>query len=114
MIYPQQQAQRPDDYQNFHLLDEDGFLVDAHEWDREFTRLRALEDGFELSDKHWQLIELLREKYLTLGALPPMRTVCKTVGLDKALLKSQFGSCLRLWKMAGLPNPGEEAIAYMN
>lgn len=113
MIDLQTQAQRPN-YQSFHLLDEDGFLVDAHEWSREFTHQRAVDEGLELNEKHWQLIELLRDKYLTLGALPPMRTVCKAVGLDRNLLKAQFGSCLRLWKLAGLPNPGEEAIAYMN
>ena len=96
------------------LLDEEGFLIDAADWDRGFSQDKAKEKGVILSDKHWQLIELIRDKYLRLGSLPPMRTVCRSVGLNKIELKQQFGSCLNLWKIAGLPNPGEEAKTYMN
>jgi len=95
-------------------LDEEGYLIDAYSWDRSFTERRAKEANLTLTAQHWQLIELIRDKYLRLGALPPMRTLCKAVGIDKQVLKQQFGSCLALWKMAGLPNPGEEAKAYMN
>ena len=102
------------DQNKYQAVDEEGFLIDALSWDRSFTERRAEEARLILTKQHWQLIELIRDKYLRLGALPPIRTVCKAVGIDKRLLKMQFGSCLALWKMAGLPNPGEEAIAYMN
>lgn len=102
------------DQQQFDVLDEEGYLVDASSWDPEFTRRKAQDAQVELTDKHWLLIELIRDKYLRLGALPPIRTLCKAVGLDKQELKKHFGSCLNLWKMAGLPNPGEEAKSYMN
>ena len=102
------------DQKKHEILDEEGYLIDAYSWDRSFTVRRAEEAGLTLTAQHWQLIELIRDKYLRLGALPPMRTVCKAVGIDKQTLKQQFGSCLALWKMAGLPNPGEEAKAYMN
>lgn len=96
------------------LLDEDGFLLDPADWSREFTEHRALEKGIELTDKDWRLVELIRDKYLRLGSLPLMRHVCKQSGIDKLHVLQQFGSCLSLWRMAGLPNPGEEARAYMN
>lgn len=102
------------DQNNSQTLDEDGYLIDPYSWDRSFTERRAEEARLTLRAQHWQLIELIRDKYLRLGALPPMRTVCKAVGIDKQVLKQEFGSCLALWKMAGLPNPGEEAKAYMN
>ena len=102
------------DQKKHEILDEEGYLIDAYSWDRSFTERRAEEANLTLTAQHWQLIELIRDKYLRLGALPPMRTVCKAVGIDKQTLKQQFGSCLALWKMAGLPNPGEEAKAYMN
>ena len=101
-------------YKPNQVLDEEGYLVDPADWDRDFTERRAREAHLVLTDKHWQLIDLIRDKYLRLGALPPMRSVCKAVGLEKQALKQQFGSCLALWKMAGLPNPGEEAKTYMN
>jgi tRNA 2-thiouridine synthesizing protein E len=96
------------------ILDEEGYLLDPLDWGRSFTEQRARDAGIVLNNKHWRLIDIIRDKYLRLGALPPMRTVCKAAGFDKHELKQQFGSCLKLWKMAGLPNPGEEAIAYMN
>ena len=101
-------------FQAYEILDEEGFLIDPSDWDRSFTERRADEQGVFLTDQHWKLIDLIRDKYLRFGSLPPMRTVCKSVGLNKYSLKRQFGSCLNLWKMAGLPNPGEEAKAYMD
>ncbi len=96
------------------ILDEEGYLIDPSDWNQSFTQNRAREADIQLTSQHWHLIEIIRDKYLRLGALPPMRSVCKSAGLDKRELKQQFGSCLNLWKMAGLPNPGEEAKAYMN
>ena len=96
------------------ITDKQGYLLDPLDWSPSFTQQRAREAGIELKDGHWQLVELIREKYLNLGALPPLRSICKAVGFDKHELKQQFGSCLNLWKIAGLPDPGEEARAYMN
>lgn len=100
--------------QSYVSVDEDGFLIDSSDWDRASAQIKALEVGVELNEKHWLLIDLIRDKYIRLGALPSMRIVCKSVGLDRYKLKAQFGSCLALWKIAGLPNPGLEAQAYMN
>jgi TusE/DsrC/DsvC family sulfur relay protein len=100
--------------ENYADIDKEGYLIDPSNWNRAFTDQRAREAGIDLTDRHWRLIELIREKYLNLGALPPMRSICKAVGFDKHELKQQFGSCLNLWKIAGLPDPGEEARAYMN
>jgi len=96
------------------LTDENGYLLDPSQWSPAFSEQRARNIGIELSRKHWQLINLIRSKYLRLGALPPMRSICKAVGFEKHALKQQFGSCLMLWKIAGLPDPGEEARAYMS
>jgi tRNA 2-thiouridine synthesizing protein E len=96
------------------IADVDGYLIDPFEWSRDYAQKRAAEQQLELDGRHWNLIEIIRDKYLRLGALPPMRIVCKAAGFDRNELKRQFGSCLNLWKLAGLPNPGEEARAYMN
>jgi len=101
-------------YKNSQILDEEGFLINSNDWDRSFTEARAREAQIELQDKHWLLINLIRDKYLRLGAIPPMRTACKAAGINKLELIRRFGNCLALWKLAGLPNPGEEAKAYMN
>jgi len=45
--------------------------------------------------------------------VPLMRRVCRSQNLDRDSVKDLFGNCLNVWKIAGLPNPGEEAKAYM-
>ena len=109
-----QTAYPTNDHSSPLLLDEDGFLIETYEWTKAYTTTKAAEANVVLNEKHWLLIDLIRDKYLRLGALPPMRTVCKNVGVNKQEIKSQFGSCLNLWRIAGLPNPGEEAKTYMN
>src|SRR3569832_596938 len=43
-----------------------------------------------------------------------MRLVCRATGLDRHKAHKLFSSCKILWRVAGLPNPGGEASAYMN
>ncbi len=56
----------------------------------------------------------MRGRYFENGSLPVMRLVCRANGLDRQKAHKLFGSCKSLWRVAGLPNPGEEAKAYMN
>ena len=106
---------KADGHADYHYqqLDEEGFLIDPHDWEPSFSEARAAEMKIVLTKTHWDLIDLIRYKYLALGALPSMRSVCKKIGFEKHELKNQFGSCLLLWKLAGLPDPGEEAKTYM-
>lgn len=97
------------------LMDEEGFLLDPNHWTPELATELAGAAGIEgLEDIHWQAIEFLRRKYLDLGALPPMRRVCRHLGVDRYHVKTLFGGCRQLWQIAGLPNPGEEAKTYMD
>ena len=109
-----QSAAESTSFANYQIVDENGYLIDPYEWSREYTEQRAAEQQLQLDARHWKLIEIIRDKYLRLGALPPMRVVCKAAGFNKFELKRQFGDCLNLWKLAGLPNPGDEARAYMS
>ncbi len=67
-----------------------------------------------LGATHWQVIDRVRERYFRLGALPVMRLVCRSVQLDPRAAHGLFRNCRSLWFVAGLPDPGEEARAYMN
>ncbi|KAA6181712.1 TusE/DsrC/DsvC family sulfur relay protein [Thiohalocapsa marina] len=96
-------------------LDEHGFLLDPHYWSEHMACLITAMDGRgTLQAEHWSVIYYLREHYLTYGALPATSNLCKTLGLKKAQVKQLFGSCRAAWRTAGLPNPGEEALTYMN
>jgi len=96
-------------------FDEDGFLSESENWTPSLAEDLARQAGLsELTAKHWEVIHYVRERYFSLGALPVMRLVCRAVGLDRNKAHQLFSSCKSLWRIAGLPNPGEEAKSYMN
>lgn len=96
------------------LFDEDGFLIDPAQWSEPLAERTALLDGIgELAEDHWRVIHHVRDRFQTLGGMPSMRRVCRATGLSRDEIYGLFGSCLRVWRVAGLPNPGEEAKSYM-
>ncbi|WP_428608550.1 TusE/DsrC/DsvC family sulfur relay protein [Sedimenticola sp.] len=96
-------------------FDEDGFLCDAETWnDRVAETLAELEGVAPLQNAHWRVIRFVRDRYLRLGAIPPMRRICRSSELSKDEVKGLFGGCLQVWRIAGLPNPGEEAKSYLS
>ena len=96
-------------------LDEDGFLVERRLWTRELAQQLADEWGIgQLGPTHWLIIDFVRDRYFRLGALPPMRNLCSKVNVNREAVKKSFGTCRQLWQIAGLPNPGPEALAYLD
>lgn len=96
-------------------FDAEGYFAHPERWDRQVAiRIAQAEGMVHLTAKHWEVIDHVRGKYFQLGALPVMRLVCRACGLDRHKAHKLFGSCRSLWRVAGLPNPGEEAHAYMN
>jgi tRNA 2-thiouridine synthesizing protein E len=97
------------------LCDAGGFLIDHHLWSEQLARDLALKEGVgDLGESHWQVLRHIRERYLSLGALPNMRLVCRATGIPREKIHSLFGSCLSIWRIAGLPDPGEEAKSYLS
>jgi TusE/DsrC/DsvC family sulfur relay protein len=95
-------------------FDQNGFLIDPEGWSPDLARELAEAMGIApLTDQHWETIRFIRRKYLGLGALPPMRSLCRRLGLHPGQVKQLFGGCRQLWSVAGLPDPGEEAKTYM-
>lgn len=96
------------------LFDEDGFIIDHALWSERLAPKIAREEGIdELTAAHWRVILHIREKYLRLGASPNLRQVCRATSLSRVQIHNLFGGCLCIWRIAGLPNPGEEAKAYL-
>lgn len=99
----------------FSQLDADGFLVETASWNLELAEQLARQAGIsELSAKHREVINIVRNGFFSIGALPVMRLVCRAAGLDPSRAHELFSSCRCLWSIAGLPNPGEEAKSYMH
>ncbi|MET0092654.1 MAG: TusE/DsrC/DsvC family sulfur relay protein [Sedimenticola sp.] len=96
-------------------FDEDGFLINPTSWNKEVGCSIADQAGIgPLGEAHWKVILFLRDRYMRFGAIPPMRRICRGSALSRMELKQMFGGCLQVWRIAGLPNPGEEAKAYLS
>ncbi len=96
-------------------FDEQGFLKDPTRWNKDIARRIAEMDGLgALGPDHWSILFHIREHYLKYGSLPAFGHVCRTYHLGKDAVRRLFGSCRGAWRVAGLPDPGEEARTYMN
>jgi tRNA 2-thiouridine synthesizing protein E len=90
-------------------LNEEGFLANPADWDRAAAAaLARKEEGIEdLSDKHWAVVNFIREYYLDKGMAPMVRLMCKTTGLPLKEIYTLFpsGPAKGACKVAGLPKP---------
>lgn len=61
--------------------DANGYLVNAEDWSEDLARVIAEQDGLELTDKHWDVLNYLREEYFNNNANQPnTRTIVKEMG----------------------------------
>lgn len=96
-------------------FDRDGLLKDPATWSEGVAVKIAARMGVaELTDTHWKIILSLRAHYKRFGVPPAPSQICLEHGLDKNCAHDLFHSALAAWKVAGLPNPGEEAKEYLN
>jgi tRNA 2-thiouridine synthesizing protein E len=89
-------------------IDEDGFIQEPDKWDESVALALAQTEGVnELSEKHWQLINYLRDYYKKFGIAPMIRKMCKEVGMKLNEVYELFptGPAKGACKTAGLPKP---------
>lgn len=60
-----------------------GFLENIEDWSEDVARAIALEEQLDLTDRHWDLINLLRDEFISNGGNQP-----NTRNLVKALSKT--------------------------
>ena len=94
--------------------DEEGYLANLNDWEKDVATMMAKEDDIELSDDHWEIINFLREYYEEYQIAPAVRVLTKAVGKklgkDKGNSKYlyelfPYGPGNQACKFAGLPKP---------
>ena len=87
-------------------LNEEGYMVDASQWTKEIAAELAKEEGIELTDKHYEVLEFLRDRSEK-GETLTIRRVGKSGIVDiKGLYKLFPGGPLKFSsKYAGIPKP---------
>ncbi len=97
------------------VFDEDGLLCNPAHWNEALAQTIADRLGIgQLADAHWKVIRTLRQHYARFGAAPAMIQVCRLHHQGPHWVHDLFHTCLNAWRVAGLPNPGEEAKTYLS
>lgn len=87
-------------------VNDEGYLVDASQWTREIAAEMAKEEGIELTDTHFEVLEFLRQSNEK-GETLTIRKVGKSGIVDiKGLYQLFPGGPLKFSsKFAGIPKP---------
>lgn len=89
-------------------VDGDGFLTQPEIWDEETAKLLAKADGTgELNEKHWAIINYIREYWKENDMAPMIRKMCQSTNLRLKEIYELFpmGPAKGACKIAGLPKP---------
>lgn len=96
------------------IFDPDGFLLDPAMWSESLADRIARNDGLgELSELQISLLLALRGEYAKHDSVTALSHVCHLIGQRADCMQQLFPSPREAWRIAGLPNPGEEAKSYM-
>jgi tRNA 2-thiouridine synthesizing protein E len=68
-----------------------GFLVNPFQWDKRYALHRAWEMKMpKLTEKHWQIIEFLRQRFVTDNIVPTVYETCEMNHIDLEELQKLF------------------------
>jgi len=94
--------------------DKQGYLLDHLVCSKVLALIMAQNDNFELTEAHWEVINFVREFYLTYNTSPAIRALTKAMkaefGEEKASSRYLYklfpdGPAKQATKYAGLPKP---------
>jgi TusE/DsrC/DsvC family sulfur relay protein len=89
-------------------VDAEGFLTDPRQWNERLAEQIASKNGIpELTDRHWLVVKFMRERYLTTGTAPSIRSLGKESGVPIKELYQLFskGPAKLAAKIGGIPKP---------
>jgi tRNA 2-thiouridine synthesizing protein E len=89
-------------------IDPEGFLTDPKQWNEGIAAAIAADNGVpELTERHWQVVRFMRDRYLTTGTAPSIRSLGKESGVSVKELYELFpkGPAKLAAKIGGIPKP---------
>lgn len=94
--------------------DKQGYLLDYKQWSDDLAPVIAQQDEMKLTVEHWEVINFVRNFYLTYNTSPAIRALTKAMkaefGEEKANSRYLYrlfpeGPAKQATKYAGLPKP---------
>jgi dissimilatory sulfite reductase related protein len=89
-------------------VDAEGFLTRPEQWTEALADEIARANGIEhLTDRHWLVVHFMRDRYLTTGTAPTVRSLGKESGVPIKELYELFpkGPAKLAAKIGGIPKP---------
>jgi len=89
-------------------VDPEGFLTDPEQWNEQIAEAIAAESGVpELTDRHWLVVRFMRERFLTTGNAPSIRSLGKESGVSIKELYELFpkAPAKLAARIGGIPKP---------
>jgi len=86
---------------------QEGFMVDAGQWNPSVGEAIAGELGLALTPRHWEVVNFAREDYAAQGASPGIRRIAQQTAVPIKELYQLFpkGPGKLIARIAGLPKP---------
>jgi len=94
--------------------DEEGYITDISTWSEDLAGLIAKDEGIDMTDEHWEVVNFLRDYYNEYQIAPAVRVLVKSIkkkfgpekGNNKYLYELfPYGPAKQACKIAGLPKP---------
>ena len=96
-------------------VDDDGYIVNFEDWNDQVACALAEREGIEeLTKDRIDILRFLRQYYQDYGSYPVFGAVCLNVNQPKKCVTDKFVDPVKAWKIAGIPNPGEEVETYLH
>ena len=95
-------------------VDDDGYLLNLDDWNKELAEVLAKQDSMDLTEAHWEVINFLRDYYKQYQIAPMIKILVKEIGKalgpEKGNTKYLYelypgGPAKQACKYAGLPKP---------
>ncbi|MBK6552624.1 MAG: TusE/DsrC/DsvC family sulfur relay protein [Rhodocyclaceae bacterium] len=95
-------------------VDEEGYLINLGDWNEEVGNFLAQQEGVNMTDQHWEVINFLRDYYNEFQIAPAVRVLTKAIGKKLGPEKGNsqylyelfpYGPAKQACKIAGLPKP---------
>ncbi len=96
--------------------DDEGYLQNLDDWNKDIADYLAKSEGVALTEKHWELINWIRDYFAKFQVAPAIKSLAKEVGklenIEDKKEANKFlyelfpeGPAKQLAKIAGLPKP---------
>jgi TusE/DsrC/DsvC family sulfur relay protein len=95
-------------------VDEEGYLVNLGEWNEDVGGFLAQQEGVNMTEQHWEVVNFLRDYYNEFQIAPAVRVLTKAIGKKLGPDKGNsqylyelfpYGPAKQACKIAGLPKP---------